>query len=253
MKRYFFIVVLIITTIAIYCDERGSEIAKKSFGLKKALDSYVGIEMILIDKDGNKRFRKLDSYTKETIEGTNTFIEFLEPADVSRVRFLTIARKKGDDEQRLYLPALGKVRRISSSNKDGKFMGSDLFYYDLEDQEYEDFIYKYIEDTSYNNIECHIIEMNPVDDDAPYSKQAAWISKKDFFIYKIECFDKKGTQSKIKTIVFMDIKNYNGVLIAERIVVDNHKENHKTLLQRRNIKISIGLKDDIFTVQNLTK
>ena len=88
----------------------------------------------------------MEIITKEGAEGTNTFMKFIEPADVKDTKFLTIAHNKSDDEQRLFLPALGKVRRISSSTKNEKFMGSDLTYYDLEDYEYEDFTYKYVKD-----------------------------------------------------------------------------------------------------------
>ena len=36
-----------------------------------------------------------------------------------------------DDDQWLYLPALGKTKRIASSDQSGAFMGSDFNYSDL--------------------------------------------------------------------------------------------------------------------------
>lgn len=252
MKKIIFLLTGLLIAINVFADPKGEEIAKKNFNLKSADDSYSLITMLLINKNGDKKIRKMDSYSKETGEGTNSFINFIEPADVKGTKFLTIAHKKSDDEQRLYLPALGKVRRISSSNKDENFMGSDLNYYDMEDHDYEDFTYKFLKEEKLNDKDCNVIEMTPVDPNAPYSKQIAWINKADDFMYKVECFDKKNPDQKFKTILFAEVKNINGILITTIIDVDNIKESHKTILKRENIKINTGLKDSIFSIQNLT-
>ena len=130
-------------------------------------------------------------YTKQGSQGRNSFIEFVEPADVKGTKFLTIAHKNADDEQRLYLPALGKVRKISSSKKDGKFMGSDLFYYDMEDRDYEEFTYNYVGEEVFRGMNCYVVESFPKDSSAPYSKMVMWVNKENYFVYKRECYDSR--------------------------------------------------------------
>ena len=253
MKKIFFTTLLLALAIYIFPDQKGENIARKNFDLKESNDSYSITIMALIDRNGNKKIRKMETFSKKTNDGRNAFVKFIEPADVSGTTFLTIGHKVGDDEQRLYLPALGKIRRISSSQKDGSFMGSDLYYFDMEDHDYEDFSYKFIKDDQYDNMDCYVVEMYPKDSNAPYSKEVAWISKENYFAYKIDCYDKKKGNQKIKTIAFMDVKDMSGVLYPQKIVVDNHKENHKTLLQDTNIKINVGLNDNIFTINNMQK
>jgi len=252
MKKNILILTLVFLSYLIYADQKGEETAKKCFDLKSSKDSYSITTMLIINKNQSKKVRKMEVITKEGAEGTNTFMKFIEPADVKDTKFLTIAHNKSDDEQRLFLPALGKVRRISSSTKNEKFMGSDLTYYDLEDYEYEDFTYKYVKDEQLNNMDCSVIEMFPIKTDTPYLKQTAWINKADNFMYKIECYDKKGG-AKMKTILFVDIKNISGILTPTIIDVDNHKDESKTVLKRESIKINSGIKDDVFSLQNLTK
>lgn len=254
MKTKLFTIVslLIGVSIAIFADAKGEEIAKKTYDLKEANDQYSMGTMVLIDKKGEKKLRKVEMYTKKTKVGTNSYIEFLEPADVKGTKFLTIGYDKGDDDQRLYLPALKKVRKISSSQKDGSFMGSDISYYDMEERSFEDSEYKYIKEEIYNNIDCFVIESTPKDKSAPYSKQIMWISKNDYFPYKIECYDKK-RDTLIKTIVAVETKTIDGVIIRTKMVVDNQKDGTKTLFQLENVKVNIGIKDDIFSVQNLEK
>lgn len=250
-KRVLYSLLLFVGAL-VFADQKAETVAKSLFALKKAKDSFALTTMLIIDKNQNKKTRKMETYTRETSEGTDSFILFLEPADVKDTKFLTIAHKGTDDEQRIYLPALGKVRRISSSSKNEKFMGSDLNYYDLEDHSYDDYTYNYVKQEMINNINCDVIEMIPVDPNAPYSKQVAWISKENNFMYKAECYDKK-SNSLIKTITFAEVKDYSGVLIATIIDVNNVKDGTRTVLKREQVKINSGVKDSIFTLQNLTR
>jgi len=252
MKRLVILVTTMFIVFNLMADEKGDEIARKNLDLKKQDDSFsVGL-MVLINDKGSKKVRKVEMYSKKTKEGTNSFIMFLEPADVSGTKFLTIGHKNGDDEQRLYLPALGKVRKISSSNKGGSFMGSDLNYYDMEEHAFEDSNYKYIKDEKYNEKDCFVIETYSKDKNCPYSKQIFWISKEDYFAYKIECYEKKDN-TLLKTLVIPEVKITDGIILQTKIVVDNHKEGSKTLFQMDNLKINIGIKDSVFSIQNLEK
>lgn len=253
MRKLKLILLCLLFTMKIFSDPKGDEIMKKNDSLKKANDSYSLTTMILINSQGDKKVRQLKMYSKEATDGTNSFIEFVEPADVKGTRFLTIGHKKGDDEQRLYLPALGKVRRISSSKKGGSFMGSDLNYFDMEDHDLTDFKYQYLRDGNYSTMDCFVVEMIPLQDNAPYSKQIAWINKANYYVYKVECYEKNNQKDPMKTIVFLEVTNYQGVLLPQKMVVDHHFNKHKTLLSMTEQKVNIGLKDSIFSIQNLTK
>jgi hypothetical protein len=252
MKKILLIFFIFNLSAILFADPRGDEIARKHYDLPEENDSYSIARMILVNSRGDKKIRKLVMYTKKTKVGTNSFIEFEEPADVRGSRFLTIGYKGGDDDQRLYLPALGKIRKISSSNKDGSFMGSDLNYFDMEDHDYSDYRYKFIKDEIYEGRDCFVIEMVSKDENAPYSKQLMWIAKDNYFIYKTECYSKKNNKLE-KTIVFLNVTAISGILTAKRMVVENYLKNHKTLLQIDEKRNNIGVKDSIFSLQNLAK
>ena len=59
---------------------------------------------------------------------------------------MTFTHKTGPDDQWLYLPALKRVKRISSDNRSGAFVGSEFAYEDLSSQEIEKYTYKWIEE-----------------------------------------------------------------------------------------------------------
>jgi len=254
-KKTIIISLIIISAFYIFADKKGEQIAKKMHDLKKSDDMVANVKMILIDKSGSKQIRILKMYTKEDSYGTNSFAEFIEPADVKGTKFLTLQEKNGEDVQRLYLPALKKVRRIASDNKDGKFMGSDLYYFDMEDHEFEDFDYEFVSENEklnikeYAGMKFYIIKAYPKDKNAPYSYIKTWISMDNYFAYQSIPYDKKGNPEKI--MIMFDVENIQGILIPKKTLVVNQKEKHQTLMTMDNIKINTGLKDYIFEVQNL--
>jgi outer membrane lipoprotein-sorting protein len=241
-----------------WADEKADEIMRKHYALPEAQDMQSATIMALREKDGSRTDRKLKMYSKKTKKGTNSFAEFLTPADVKGTKFLTIGDKNGADDQRLWLPDFGKVRKIASSGKNGKFMGSDFTYYDMENRNFADFTfsllgedeYAYTKDGKKGKRSCWKILSVPKDKDAPYSKVHVWVSQEDYFGYKMEMYNKKGAIEK--HIYITEVKTFDGVIVPIKTVAAN-VNGHKTLLKIEDIQINSGLKNSLFTIKNLEK
>ena len=237
-------------------DAKGDEIAAKYFGHAKPADTAANAVMTLIDKSGNRKVRELDMFTKDAPAGTFSFIEFKKPADVAGTKFLTTPLKDGTSEQRLYLPALKKTRKIASSDKSGEFVNSDLTYYDMEDKKLEDNTYTFVADNevladkAFDGMKFSKIEVKAKASDSPYAKSYFWINMDDFHAAKVEAYDVKGG-ALLKTILFVKYDEQKGVKMPVQTMVTNHKKGSKTLLQLNNLQINTGLKDDVFSVKNL--
>ncbi len=249
MRSITVILVMMASFSILNAQDKGYEIMKKNDELKEAKDATSDITLVLVNKNGNKKQRKMKLYSKKRKEGYDSFFEILSPADVEGMRFLTLARK-GDDEQRMYLPALGKSRKISGSSKDGKFLGSDLYFYDLEDHDFDDFTYKFIKEEVWEGHEYYVVESYPKDKKAPYSKAVDWVRKDDYFVYKEEMYGKKQGRH-IKTLLVKEVAVIDGIIEAVKMVIINHNDNHKTFFVEQNVEMNIGLDNNIFTVKNL--
>lgn len=256
MKRFFAVLLGLSLVGAASADAKGDALARKYFDLKKADDTKSAATMTLIDKTGVKKVRKLEIFYQEGTEGKNAFMKFLEPADVAGTKFLTIAHKDVDSEQRLYLPALKKTRKISSSGKDGEFVNSDFYFFDLEDKTFEDYTFTFvaenvtIADKAFEGMKFYKIEMKAKDVTSPYIREVAYINMENNFVYKLECYDRKDG-ALLKTFLFVKVDAIKGILVPVQTMVTNHKKGSKTLLALTDPQINTGLKKDIFTVQNL--
>jgi outer membrane lipoprotein-sorting protein len=243
---------------SVFAEENGHSIIKKSRSLKQAADMQGTAVMILIDANGNKNTRKIDMYTRTTKAGTDSLSEFLFPADVKGTKFLTIGNKEKGDDQRLWLPALGKVRKIAASAKDGKFMGSDLTYYDMEEHSFDGFEYTYLrgevltikKDGHKIEQECWVVESVPKNGESPYSKTEVWVSKDDYFVYRSDFWNRKG--EKEKNLYIIESATIDGIIVPVKTYVES-ADGHKTLLQIKDIRVNEGVDDSLFTVNYLMK
>lgn len=234
-----------------------NEIMSKSYLLPKANDMVSTVTMTL-KQSGGVKTRTIKSTMRKTDLGTDSLAEFISPADVAGTKFLTIGNKKEGDNQRLYLPALGKIRKIAASGKSGKFMGSDFSYYDMEEHSQEDFTYTYIKmdqiqavrNGTNAQISCTVIQSVPKKSDAPYSKSLLWVAQEDYFTYKSEMYDKSGALDK--TVTIQEVKTIDGILMALKTTAVSSSGN-STTIQTGNTVINGGVSSDKFSIKYLEK
>lgn len=241
---------VLLTAATLFSADKGEEIAKKYYDLKDPQTTNSNAVMVITDKNGSEKSRALQMSGKKDAIGTWSFIEFNTPADVKGTKLLTVPKKGEGNEQRVYLPALKKARLIASSGKGGKFVGSDFFYYDLENHEFEDYTYKFLMDDKLGERECSVVEMKPKSADSPYSKSEAWVSKDNSFVYQMKLYDKKSS-NHIKTMSVQETNTIDGCIIPVKILMINHKDNCKTQLTLSDLKVNKDVDEKVFSIQNL--
>ena len=259
MKRIVSLILLVSLAITgIAAEDRGYDIAKKSDELKEPTTQAMVGSMKIIDQSGAIRVRKMNMSTRKMPGGDASFIEIKEPADVAGTKFLSIPVEGGDTDQRLYLPALKKTRKIASGGKSGEFVNSDFSYYDLEDHQFGDFTYKFlsegdtISDPAFAGMKFYRVESVPKKASAPYSRTILWINMNDFFTYRIEAFD-KADDSLWKTISVTKVERMKDMLIGTQTYLENKKRGSKTMLQASDVRIDVQLPSDVFSVKGLEK
>jgi outer membrane lipoprotein-sorting protein len=156
--------------------------------------------MVITAKDGSTTERMIDQYAKDDARGNaRAVIVFQSPATVRGTRFLTMDNAAGKSDQWIFLPALGKVRRIASSESGGNFMGTDFSYDDMSamDRDIALDTHTIMREEALDGAVCYVIQSVPKDGDYPYSKTVSWVDKAHYRIYKSELYDKRGTLAKV--------------------------------------------------------
>ena len=158
------------------------------------------IQMILINSHGEQTERKMLTMEKEgTTDGDLSLFEFIWPADVKGVKLLTHSHVAVDvsDDQWLYLPALGRIKRINSRNQTGSFQGSEFSYEDIAANDVDKFTYKFIRDDQIASKNIWVSERYSINKKSGYSKQVTYVDQETRLPLKIEYFDRKGDLLKV--------------------------------------------------------
>ncbi|VAX21338.1 Outer membrane lipoprotein-sorting protein, partial [hydrothermal vent metagenome] len=236
-------------------EEKGLAIAVEADQRDEGFGDYTSeMMMILKNKHGQKSERKIRLKTLEVEnDGDKSLSIFDTPRDVKGTAFLTFTHKTGDDDQWLYLPALKRVKRISSRNKSGSFMGSEFAYEDIASQEIEKYTYKWVRDEKYKGLDCFVVEQYPVDKkNSGYTKQVAWIDKAEYRAQKVEYYDRK--KSHLKTLTVDGYKQYmNKYWRPDEMYMVNHQNGKSTKLVWSDYKFQVGLKESDFNKNSLKR
>lgn len=234
-------------------NEAGIELAKAVYDRPNGDDFSALLVMQLQSKDGNPRQRELYSYGKEKGGGERwSLMRFIKPDDVRGTGLLTQDHPGDESDQWLYLPALKKVRRISSSRKGGRFVGSDFFYEDLMDREVEMDHHFLKGKGSVGKVPCDLLVSVPKDpDNSVYSKRVSCIYSKILVPLSVELFE-KGRDKPSKKMTARKIKKIQGVWTILESTMYDLKTGHKTQLITQKIKYDQGLPDQLFTRRDLT-
>ncbi len=222
------------------------EIAKKSDEVMSGFeDAKSTMTMTLINAKGQTRERTMKSKSLELDGGDKSLMEFLSPADVKGTKFLNYEHALKDDDQWLYLPALKRVKRISSKNKSGAFMGSEFSYEDVSSFNIDKYDYKNEKAKTkvLNGKEVYIVERFPNYKYSGYTKQISFVDTKTFLTLQVDYYDRK--KSLLKSSYFSDYKLINDVYRNGKIHMKNFSNSKESILvwKEETIKNSLSNKD----------
>lgn len=211
------------------------------------------IEMILRNRAGKESRRKIGTKQMEVDnDGDKTLSLFYEPRDVRGTAMLTFSHGIDPDDQWLYLPAVKRVKRISSRNKSGPFMGSEFAFEDLSSQELDKYTYRYIGEEQCQHFNCFIIERIPTYKNSGYTRQLVWIDKLELRSMKIEFYDRKN--QLLKTLESYGFQKYAGKYWRpDRMEMINHQTGKSTTLMWYDYDFNTPLKNSDFNKNALKK
>lgn len=233
---------------------RGLEIAREAERCDQGFgDSKAHIKMVLKNRHGQESTREMRTRSMEVEnDGDKLFIIFDTPRDVYGTAFLSFTHVNQPDDQWLYLPALKRVKRISSNNKSGPFVGSEFAYEDLVSQEVGKYTYKYLRDETLGGEECYVVERYPTYEHSGYTKQIVWFDQAEYRPQQVEYYDRK--DELLKTLTFRDYRQYRDKFWrAQEMFMQNHQTQKSTLLVWSDYAFQNGYTERDFDTNSLKR
>lgn len=235
---------------------RGAAIAAENDKRDKGWgDARADMKMVLTNASGETseralRFMMLEN--PDVTDGNWSLMTFDRPRDIEGTALLTYSHIKDADDQWLYLPAVKRVKRISSSNKAGAFVGSEFAFEDFSTQQTGKFSYTWLRDEACSAMQCHVVERKPLYEASGYTRELVWIDTSDYQFRKIDYYDRK--DSLLKTLTLDNYTLYEDKFWRPlTLTMTNHESGKATKLIWTAYAFKTGLTADDFSTASLER
>lgn len=263
LKELTTILVTVVVTLALNIPAWANTTQQQGFDIAARSDrsdigfgnSRVELQMILRNAAGQESTRTLKISTLEKPDesvGDKSLVLFEKPRDIEGTALLSHARILDADNQWLFLPALKRVKRISSSNKSGPFVGSEFAFEDFTAIELNKFDYRYIGTENCGELQCDVIERLPRYENSGYRKQIAWVDRTAYQIRKVEFYDRRG--DLLKVLELRDYRQYdNRFWRAHLLSMTNIQTKKQTDLIYQDYEFGADLSESDFVKGRLSR
>ena len=250
--NYVFRITLILTVsvmllpASLSAEPSGMDVMTKVYKRPTGTDQEADLTMTLVNRRNARRIRKIHQFLRDFGEVEKKIMFFQSPADVRNTSFMNWSYDDGrDDDQWIYLPALRKVKRISSDSKSDYFMGSDFTYDDLGERHPNKDKHRIVRKEKLDGQLCYVVESTPKDSDYMYSKTVTWVASDKWIGLKREFYDSSGDH--LKTLRVKSYKKIKGFWIVVHSEMHNTQKDHRTVMKLENVRIDTGVNKSRFS------
>ena len=219
-------------------------------------DSKSELRMRLFDRQNRVRERVLTLLRLRNKDGGDrTLIRFTYPNDIRGTSFLVWEHPGADDERFLYLPALGRVRRIAGQEKQESFVGSDLSYEDIGGRDIADYTYAFTNENATwiapdgSRQPAWSMESKAKDANAEFPRSVSLVLKDRFIVVQADIFNRRS--ERVKHFDVRKLERVEGIWTVLDLAVANERDKTRTELTTTSVDYNVGLTEDDFSRRQL--
>ncbi len=238
------------------------EVARRIQDRDMGRDSRSTLRMKLFDRRGRSRERAMTLLTMRgrgnpgvpgtAPDGDRLLIRFTFPNDIKGTGFLVWEHPATEDERFLYLPSLGRVRRIAGAETQESFVGSDFTYEDIGGREFDDYTYAILDDNATwtppgggSASPAWRLESRRKDASAQFPRVVSLVPKDTFMVVQADIYNRRDEKQKVYTV--LRTAQVKGIWTAMDSDMTNATEKSRTELTTEQVDYNVGLKEADFS------
>jgi len=236
----------------------GRSVAEQIRDRDQGRDARFDVRMRLIDRQGAARERR---FTMMLLRGRQredrVLLRFTQPTDIKGTGLLVWKHAATESERFLFLPALGRVRRVAGGEAQESFVGSDFSYEDIGGQDLDAYTYDLVDANASAagadgvTYQSYKLLARAKDPRAPYPVTVSQVDKATFIVRHAELLDRAGERRK--TYDVRKLAKVQGFWTALEATMATERERTRTELMVETPEYNVGLTDDDFSRRTLER
>jgi len=234
-------------------EARGAWLARQADARDIGDDTRVAMRMRLYDRQDRTRERALTLLAirggaGRRVPADRSLTRFTYPNDIRGTGFLVIEQPTGDAERFLFLPALGRVRRIAGSEAQESFVGSDFTYEDIGGREFDDYTYTLLEENAAHTVPggsttpVYQLESRSRDANARFPRVVSLLRKDSFVVVHADVHNRRDEVQK--TFDALRVERVAGFWTVMEMVMRDQLQRTRTELVMEKVEYNVGLTAD---------
>jgi outer membrane lipoprotein-sorting protein len=215
------------------------------------------IKMVSIDRLGVERVLEAEMWWQKNQDTrlSNVLMTFDNPPELRGASVLVL-EKKPQNDMFMFLPELGKTRRITSQMVQGNMMGTDYSYEDF--QRLQGLITsldsKRLPDETIADRKAFLTESTPADSSSEYSRIRTWIDQETCVPLQVEFFGKESAEpiKRMVTNAASVTKEKTGYIPREISMKDLRTETATTIVIEK-LQVSVPIERKRFSQAELER
>lgn len=250
MKRALLILLAVIAAQALSA-QTAREILERSRNRVNATTTSTRSQMIITARDGSTTERLVDQYSSKKDGVERAVIVFQKPANVAGTRFLIVENAGREEDRWIFLPSLGKTRRIAATEGSGSFVGTDFSYDDISSlgRDLDKDTHRILREETVGGAACWVIESVSQDTTFQYSRILVWVDKGTAVMWKVEMYDRQ--DKLLKVLENGDVKDVQGFLTPGVSTMSNVQTKTSTRVVMQIIRYNDAIPEGVFTTRYL--
>ncbi len=194
-------------------------------------------------------------------DGDRVLIRFSYPNDIRGTSFLVWEHPDSDDERFLYLPSLGRVRRIAGAETQESFVGSDFTYEDIGGREFDDYTYSFAGPDGGNATwtapaggaprPAWRLESRRKDASAEFPRVVSLVLKDSYVVVSADVYNRRNEKQKVYSV--HRLEQVEGIWTVMESDMTNALEKTRTDLVVDTTDYNVGLKESDFSRRELER
>jgi hypothetical protein len=241
----------------------GEWVARQVQGRDTGRDGRLDMRMRLFDRQGRARERTLTLWALDASAvttgpaGDRRLIRFTHPGDIRGTSFLVWEHPDAENERFLYLPALGRVRRIAGGEAQESFVGSDFTYEDIGGREFDDYSYALLDAQAEwtapdgTRHPAYRLESRRRDAAARFPRIVSLVRRDNFVVVRAEIFNRRDERQKLYEV--RRLEPVDGIWTATDVVMVNELDRTRTELIVERAEYNVGLTEAQFSRRELER
>jgi hypothetical protein len=246
-------------------EARGAWLARRVEDRDTGRDSRLTMRMRLFDRHGRMSERRLSLIGLRGGPGRpapadRTLVRFTYPNDIKGTGLLVWEQPAGDDERFLYLPSLGRVRRIAGSEAQESFVGSDFTFEDIGGREFEEYAYRLVDSPAGADTwaapdgtrhPVYTLESRSRSADARFPRVVSRVRRDNFVVVHAVVYNRRDEPQK--TFEVIRLERVDGYWTSLEMRMADALQRTRTELVLDSVEYDVGLTAEAFTRRELER